>query len=121
MRTDAARSFKRISANDLARLASIAELDRTDYFKGHPRHASLASKVLCVALCQGAALHYLNGRNGVKDFDVWTFYAADHSQQFPPRRLASKDFGRSKFGRSPRCGNVVGRRVDLLGRSIPVP
>jgi hypothetical protein len=25
-------------------------------------------------LCQGAALHYLDGRTGVKDFDVWSFY-----------------------------------------------
>ena len=27
------------------------------------------------ARCQGAALHYVNERNGVKDFDVWSFYA----------------------------------------------
>jgi hypothetical protein len=27
-----------------------------------------------VPLCQGGALHYVNGSNGVKDFDVWSFY-----------------------------------------------
>ncbi len=31
-------------------------------------------RVIAVTLCQGAALHYLNGRNGVKDFDLWTFF-----------------------------------------------
>ena len=36
-------------------------------------------------LCQGAALHYVNGRNGVKDFDVWSFYAQYNDWPFPAR------------------------------------
>ncbi len=28
---------------------------------------------LAVALCQGAAMHYYDNTNGVKDFDVWFF------------------------------------------------
>ena len=75
--------------------------------------------MLCVALCQGAALHYIDETNGVKDFDVWTFYAAHPAATFPPRRLVSRDFGSPKFGRSPGSQGLIGRRVDLLGRSIP--
>lgn len=77
--------------------------------------------MLCVALCQGAALHYLDGRNGVKDFDVWTFYAAHPDGPFPSRRVARADFGPSKFGRLPNdLRPYAGRRVDLIGRSLPV-
>jgi hypothetical protein len=74
-----------------------------------------------VALCQGAALHFVNGENGVKDFDVWTFYAAhpDHPA-FPWRRRVARDFGDPRFGRTPNTAGFVGRRVDLLGRSIEV-
>jgi len=36
-------------------------------------------------LCQGAALHYVNGKNGVKDFGVWSFYAQHDDWPFPPR------------------------------------
>ncbi|HHJ81360.1 MAG TPA: hypothetical protein ENJ65_06970, partial [Candidatus Tenderia electrophaga] len=30
-------------------------------------------KPLAVALCQGGAMHYHDGVNGIKDFDVWFF------------------------------------------------
>ena len=77
---------------------------------------------MCRALCQGAALHYLDGRNDVKDFDVWSFYAERGGGPFPYRWRGTADFGPSKFGRYP--GNppsFTGRRVDLLGRSLDVP
>lgn len=78
-----------------------------------------AGRLLCRALCQGAALHYVNGSNGVKDFDVWSFYAQYDDWPFPARWRGTRDFGPSKFGRypgDPPC--YSGRRVDLLGRSL---
>ena len=54
-----------------------------------------AGRLLCRALCQGAALHYLDGRNGVKDFDVWSFYAALADGPFPYRWRGTADFGPS--------------------------
>jgi hypothetical protein len=74
------------------------------------------------SLCQGAALHYVDGRNGVKDFDVWTFYAAHAEGMFPPRWHTVADFGESRFGRrrrEPDGRQLDGRRVDLFGRSLP--
>jgi hypothetical protein len=65
-----ARSYLPISAADLEKLADIARHDRKDFFLRRPEYRA---KVLLVALCQGAALHYLDGRNGIKDFDVRYF------------------------------------------------
>jgi hypothetical protein len=71
--------------------------------------------------CQGAALHYVDGRNGVKDFDVWSFYAQYEDWLFPARWRGTRDFGPSRFGRYPGDPpGYSGRRVDLLGRSLPV-
>src|SRR5438445_6563879 len=68
-----ARSLERITVRDLTQLARIAAADRQAFFAKQPKWAKLAERVVCVALCQGAALHFIDGRNGVKDFDVWTF------------------------------------------------
>jgi hypothetical protein len=56
----------------------------------------------------------------VKDFDVWSFYAQLDASPFPPRWRGTRDFGPSKFGRYPGDpARYAGRRVDLLGRSLP--
>ena len=74
------------------------------------------------ALCQGPALHYLEEKNGVKDFDVWSFYAKRNDGPFPYRWRGTADYGPSKFGRYPDDPpSFTGRRVDLLGRSLDVP
>ncbi len=116
--TENERSLATIDLDDLERLARIARLDREDFFVRKPRYRVLADRVIAVALCQGAALHFLNGQNGIKDFDVWTFYVAHPEATFPPRRRVARDFGDPKFGRSPDRPEFVGRRVDLLGRSL---
>ena len=82
-------------------------------------------RMLCVTLCQGAALHYLDGRNGVKIFDVWTFFAKTPHRRHPDpslfRRHKAADFGPSRFGRDPNApARFRGRRIDLLARSLDV-
>jgi len=71
-----------------------------------------------VALCQGAALHFIDKTNGIKDFDIYTFFAADGGRKFPERRRGIHDFGASRFGRHPEDQGFAGRRVDIMGRSI---
>lgn len=114
------RSKQRITKVDLRKLSAIAAADRDDLFSRKPRLRHYRSRIVCVALCQGAALHFLDGKNGVKDFDVWTFYA--HSRRpFPYRRVGKGDFGLSKFARRPKDSKqFIGRRVDLIGRSLRV-
>jgi hypothetical protein len=116
------RSFKRITLDDLRRLGEIAHADREDFFARRRRYRPLRKYVLAVALCQGAGLHYVNGTNGIKDLDVWTFYAQHPTIVYPARRpITPRDFGNPKFGRTDDSPHVVGRRVDCLGRSLPVP
>jgi len=66
-------------------------------------------------------LHYVDRTNGVKDFDVWSLYAARTDGPFPARWRGTCDFAPSKFGRLPSDQHHQGRRVDLMGRSLPVP
>jgi hypothetical protein len=68
-----------------------------------------AGRLLGRALCLGAALHYVNGKNGVKDFDVWSFYARHDDWPFPARWRGTPDFGPSKFGRYSGDRGLPGR------------
>ena len=123
METSSGRSLARIDRNDLLHLAALAAEVEAGLFARHPRGAGrYVGRLICRALCQGAALHYLDGRNGVKDFDVWSFYAQRADGPFPYRWRGTADYGPSKFGRYPGDPPAfAGRRVDLLGRSLDVP
>ena len=122
MPADSDRSLERIEMADLLRLAALAADAEAELFGRNPQGSGrYAGRLLGRALCQGAALHYVNGINGVKDFDVWSFYAAYDDWPFPPRWRGTRDYGPSKFGRYPGDPpRYSGRRVDLLGRSLPV-
>jgi hypothetical protein len=119
------RALAQFDDSDLRRLADLARKDREEFFKTRPpSHPSVtwgqlyAARVPSVALCQGAAKHYVDGMTGVKDLDVWTFYAKHPTLPFPSRRIKRKDFGPSHFGRHPADVEFTGRAVDFLGRSI---
>ena len=114
------RSFERITRADLRRLAEIEQRDRSDRFLRKPRWREMYSdRVLAVVLCQGAALHYVRGEQGINDLDVWTFYAAHPDAAFPSRWRLEHDFGDPKFGQSVDRPEFIGRRVDCISRSIP--
>lgn len=114
------RSMAPLTNEHLRRLAEIAETDREGLFSRKPHLAVYRNRILLTALCQGAALHFVNGTNGVKDLDVYTFYAKDPSIGYPYRRIGTGDFGKSELGRHPDDHGFVGRRVDLLGRTLAV-
>jgi len=123
MSTLADRSTERIEISDLHHLADIAADVEADLYARHPASSGrYAGRLLCRVLCQGAELHYVDHTNGVKDFDVWSFYTERAEGPFPARWRGTADFGRSKFGRFPGDPpRHQGRRVDLMGRSLHVP
>ena len=118
---DSDRSLARIDIADLLRLAALAADTEAELFRRNPQGSGrYAGRLLGRALCQGAALHYVDESNGIKDFDVWSFYAQYDDWPFPARWRGTRDFGPSKFGRhSGDPPRYAGRRVDLLGRSLP--
>lgn len=131
------RSYALLTGDHLARLSELAAQDHMKFTRdgGRPEYRD---RRVVVTLAQGAALHWLDGRTGVKDFDVWTFYAALDVQRFPAdKRETHADFGASVFGRQlydpAKCRSraesarwahwqrYTGRRVDFLMRALPVP
>lgn len=115
----AARSFELLDARDLERLANLAIEDLRELFERRPETGRCYhDRLLMLCLCQGAAEHFVRHRHGVKDFDVWAFFAEHPARPFPHRRRGKKDFGPSRFGRHPADAGFAGRRVDILGRSI---
>ena len=78
MKDPAFRSYASIDRDDLLRLLRLTRADRQEYFARFSQKwgAYYADRVICTALCQGAALHYACGEVGINDFDVYTFYAA---------------------------------------------
>ncbi len=115
------RSYEPLTRADLKRLREIAARDRDDLFRRKPDLGQLYSgQLIAVALCQGAALHYLDGKNGIKDFDIWSFYRAARGRPYPYRRRGIADFGDPKFGKTDNYPQFLGRKVDLLGRSLDV-
>ena len=114
------RSFERITRSDLKKVARIARSEREEFFERHPEWAMLYRKRLVgVALCKDAALHFVNGSTGLDVFDVWTFYAEHPEAPFPFQQLVKADLGKSKFGRDTANPDAYqGRRVELRGRSL---
>jgi hypothetical protein len=108
----APRSFDPLGDDVLAALGRIADADLADLVRRRPAWAPVAARRFAVVLAQGGAMHRLDGRTGVKDLDVWSFFApAPGLPPFPWRRM-----GRATI---PFAGREV--RVDLLGRTIPLP
>lgn len=115
------RSYLRIELADLERLLDIARRDRKMFFAKYPEWKTLyGHRLLCVALCQGSAQHFVDGTYGINDFDVWTFYKTNAKKSWCYRRNVAYDFGIPKFGQSISNPEFIGRRVDCLGRNIDV-
>jgi hypothetical protein len=108
---DVDRSLARIGVADLLQLAALAADAEAELLERNPRGSG---RLLGRAVCQGAALHYVNGKNGVKDLDVWSFYTHLDDWPFPARWRGTREFGPSRLGRYPGDPpQYVGRRVEV--------
>ena len=53
---------------------------------------------------------------------MWGFFTEIPDHPFPYRRRGKRDFGSLRFGQNRDDGSgFKGRRVDIIGRSIPMP
>jgi hypothetical protein len=107
MSEESDRSLARTEIADLRRLAALAADAEAELFRRNPDGSGrYAGRLLGRALCQGAALHYVNGRNGVKDFDVWSFMP---STTTGPSRPGGAERGTS--ARRSLAGTLATRRA----------
>ena len=114
------RSQAPLTTRHLRRLAVVAVAADGDLCTIRP---DLRGLLLAACLAQGAAAHFVYGRGGVKDLDIWLFYAsAQPGRPAPYRRNVAYDFGRSALGSHPadNPARFAGRRVDVLCRTSPV-
>ncbi|PDT54684.1 hypothetical protein CO664_06110 [Sinorhizobium sp. NG07B] len=114
------RSYEPLTSADLSMLASAAMRELCAIFDRAAVAGLHRHRLILLALAQGSALHYLDGANGIKDFDVWAFFEAGPAKPFPHRKRWCSDLGPSRFGRHPADAGYSGRRLDLMGRSIEV-
>lgn len=101
------RLFELISEEDLERLQELAIEEHENFFKRNPHlKEAYHNSLMGIALCQGAALHYINHITGINDFDIWLFYKEDPKTKFWCRHRKSIENG------------YKGRRIDFLRRAI---
>ncbi len=98
--TASERSYAPLTEVHLGRLSDLADEDHRRFTRpdGRPEYRD---RRVAVVLAQGGALHFVDEISGVKDLDVWTFYAAipDIPFLFGQRKL-HVDFGISEHGRN---------------------
>jgi hypothetical protein len=115
-------SFEKIEKADLSRLIDLAR-ECLDEMLARTKTGQFysADRALMACLCQGAARHFVYGDHGVHDWDVVFFFRTNPHWKFLPRWRGKRDFGPSRFGANPCAGpNYSGRRIDVMGRDIPV-
>jgi hypothetical protein len=115
------RSYAKITTNNLEELRKGSIKRLKEYFiNGDGKKWSSLYNIacpFCIALCQGAAMHYCDKSNGIKDFDVWFFYPFN-KKHLPYRTIWNWDYQNAKFGSHPKMKNYKGRKVDVIVRSL---
>lgn len=115
------RSLETITINDLKELYAGSIKRLHEYFiTGQGKKWQKLYNIeqpLAVALCQGAAMHFHDKVNGVKDFDVWFFYPFNETH-LPYRTIWNWVYKNPKFGKHPSIPGYSGRKVDVIVRSI---
>jgi hypothetical protein len=115
------RSYEKIEMTDLFRVFPLARECLIDMLERNQTGRFYQADDALACLSQGAAQHFVFGDRGVQDWDIVFFFPKNPRWKFPPRWRGTRDFGPSRFGRNPDDGpKFVGRRVDAIGRDIPM-
>lgn len=114
------RSQAPVTDEHLAHLATFVTLAHRQMTERRPE---LGDTLVAAVLAQGAAAHRMDPAAGVgvRDLDIWLFYARrDGVRPVNPRALAAiYDFGPSTLGRNPAdAAEFTGRRVEVVTRTI---
>lgn len=106
------RSYQPITKVHLELLAKYSRRELEAFFhRDEEASAIYRDRFLAAALCLGAARHYLDGKFGVKDFDVYFFFA-----EHPERDQKDKRVKRSEET-YPGFGEVQTDFIRIIVRS----
>lgn len=125
------RSYEKLRETDIERLLAIEREWRSSLERRIEHWRHYAPRLLCVTITQGGALHLIDGRNGIKDFDLYRFFAKSPIRPDPDpaiyRGRTTEDYGdSSRFGRNldpcakPKVKRMIGRNVDIFSVALPV-
>ena len=116
---DKTRSYEQITYSDLRKLLNLTLKDHKQFLNKNPKYRNL--KILSICLCQGGALHYIDKKTGVRDFDVYIFFDDRSTVRYPVRRKGFADFGKSKFGKCMiHKKNLPKKYYDSKGKFIEI-
>jgi len=102
------RLYRLMTKEDLDFLLVMGLQEHERFFRRNPHlQEAYHDNLIAICLCQGAALHYLDPRVEVKDFDIWHFYAENETVPFPYRAHSRLEDA------------YLGKPVNLLKRAIP--
>ena len=111
------RSQEEITESDLRRLLELSRKDISDFFERNSRYKkSYENREALIALCQGAALHYVDKKMALKT-SMYGFFIPNSTSLFRTEEGGVVDFGLSKFGKRENMKGFSGRSVDVLMRS----
>lgn len=130
-KTGSNRSYVTLREQDIERLLKIERNWRHSLEQRKEHWRQYAPRLLCVGIAQGGALHLIDGANGIKDFDIYRFFAKHPDRPDPDpaiyRGRTATDFGDpSRFGQnkdphaSDKVKRMKGRNVDIFSVALPV-
>jgi hypothetical protein len=109
------RTYEELGSDDLQEIRqyAIEELNRFLYKVGNPegKYKVYRGKLIAMCLCQGAAQHFVDGKTGIKDFDVWFFFTEDENIRIP-------NIKNMRYSACKLLKDVGEKRVDFLKKSI---
>jgi hypothetical protein len=119
------RSYLEIQRQHLEKLRDVTKERIRRFFENNLRQAIFKDKLFAIVLIQGAALHFLDLTNGIKDFDILLIFRESNAvsnnsvKHIFVRRLTC-DSSMPEFGRYPRDNpnKFPNRHVDIFLREI---
>jgi len=109
------RTYEKLGRNDLQEMRHYAlkELNRFYHQVGEPpgKYKVYMGKLIAICLCQGAAQHFVDGKTGIKDLDIWFFFKEDENVKIP-------DIKNMRYSVHVSLKNIGEKRIDYLKKSV---
>lgn len=107
---DEVRTYEKLTKEDLKEIEQYAK-EELKRFLNKEKYKVYENKLIAICLCQGAAQHFVDGKTGIKDIDVWFFFKEDKDVKIP-------NFKNMRKSVSKKFTNIGEKRIDFLKKAI---